>query len=269
MDTFHPTAQVLAATLLSTVAAFTLIWAISLRLKDAGIVDFYWGPGFAAIAWLAWWLGGSRWPGDIVFLALLTLWAFRLGWHMTARHGGIEDARYADMRARHGAAFPARSLWMVFWLQAVIQWLASSPALVLILTAPAIKAALWAWPPTVVLAAMGAALFAFGFGLEVLADRAIDRFRADPANRGKLLTTGLHDRVRHPNYLGEIVLQWGLGLIAFALTLNSLALVGPALMHGLIVKLSGVPMLEAQFASRPGFAEWKARTNALWPRFGR
>jgi steroid 5-alpha reductase family enzyme len=260
------TLQTLSVTLAATVAAFTLIWAMSLRLKDAGIVDFYWGPGFAVIGWLAWWKEGSRWPGDTAFLTLLTLWALRLGWHMTARHGGVEDARYADMRARHGAAFPARSLWMVFWLQAVIQWLASSPALVLMIAYPAHKTALLASPLTALLAAIGTALFVLGFGLEVAADRAIARFKADPANRGKLLTTELHARIRHPNYLGEIVLQWGLGLVAFALTLNPLAFVGPALMHGLIVKLSGVPMLEAQFASRPGFAEWKARTNALWPR---
>jgi steroid 5-alpha reductase family enzyme len=260
---------ILSATLLVTLAAFTALWVASVRLKDAGIVDFYWGPGFAVIGWLAWWMSGSGWRGDIAFLALLTLWAIRLGWHMMARHGGTEDARYAAMRAHHGEDFTRKSLWMVFWLQAVIQWVAASPVLALMLTDPATKMAYAGMPATALLTALGAALFVSGFGLEVAADRAISRFKADPAHRGRLLTTGLHARVRHPNYLGEIVLQWGLGLMAFGLTLNPLALAGPALMHGLIVKLSGVPMLEAQLATRPDFAEWQARTNALWPRFRR
>jgi steroid 5-alpha reductase family enzyme len=268
MTAHFPTLVVLCATLLATLAAFTLIWAFSIRLKDAGIVDFYWGPGFAVIGWLAWWLDDARWRGDLVFLGLLTLWALRLGWHMTARHVGVEDARYADMRARHGPAFGKKSLWMVFWLQALIQWLASSPALVLVLSDPTEKAALLASPVIGLAVATGMALFILGLGLEIAADRAISRFKADPANRGRLLTTGLHARIRHPNYLGEIILQWGLGIMAFGMTLNPLAFVGPALMHGLIVNLSGVPMLEAQFESRPGFAAWKARTNPLWPRFG-
>jgi steroid 5-alpha reductase family enzyme len=261
--------HVLFATLLVTLVAFTLVWALSLRLKDAGIVDFYWGPGFAVIGWLGWWMSGTRSGTDVILLAPLTLWAIRLGWHMAARHGGVEDARYADMRARHGAAFPGKSLWMVFWLQAIIQWLAASPALTLVLAEAGPKAASAATGLTWFLTLAGLGAFVLGFGLQIMADRAINRFRADPANRGQLLTTGLHGHVRHPNYLGEIILQWGLGLVAFAWTFNPLAFAGPALMHGLIMKLSGVPMLDALLQTRPGYAAWKARTNALWPRFSR
>jgi steroid 5-alpha reductase family enzyme len=266
---FGPQMSMLAATLAATFAAFTLLWLLSLRLKDAGIVDFYWGPGFVVVGWLAWWMAGSGFAGDIAFLLALTVWGLRLGWHMAARHGGAEDARYADMRRRHGAAFPARSLWMVFWLQAVILWVASSPVLAVMAAPTSMKALNLTMPPQAAVVMAGATLFFVGLGLEIAADRAIRRFKADPANTGKLLTTGLHAHVRHPNYLGEIVLQWGLGLMALGLTLNPLALLGPALMHGLIWKLSGVPMLEAQFSAREGFAAWRAQTNALWPRFGR
>jgi steroid 5-alpha reductase family enzyme len=243
-----------------TFVAFTLLWLLSLKRKDAGIVDFYWGPGFVLIGWLAVGISGRFDVFTLTFLAGLTTWGLRLGWHMTARHSGTEDARYADMRRRHGAAFPSRSLWMVFWLQAAIQWLAASPALTLAVSAPT---------PSRWLMWLGAGLFAAGFLLEVAADREVERFKADSASRGRLLTTGLRAVVRYPAYLGEIVLQWGLGLMAFAISGNPLAFVGPALMHGLIWKLSGVPLLEAQFAKREGFAEWTARTNALWPRIGR
>jgi steroid 5-alpha reductase family enzyme len=258
----------LLLTFAATVAAFTLIWAESLRRKDAGIVDFYWGPGFVVIGWLGWFLGPRGGGVGLIFLAALTLWGLRLGWHMIARHGGVEDPRYAEMRRVHGPSFGQKSLWMVFWLQAVIQWIAASPALTVVATPAAAADANLATPLFALLFGIGLLAFAGGFALEALADRTVRNFRADPANRGRLLTTGLHARVRHPNYLGEIILQWGLGLMAFALTLNLLALVGPALMHGLIVRLSGVPMLEAHLATREGFAAWKARTNALWPRLG-
>jgi steroid 5-alpha reductase family enzyme len=256
----------LGATLIASLAAFTLFWAASLKLKDAGIVDFYWGPGFVVIGWLAWALApGGGWPG-LVVLAAVSLWGVRLGWHMIARHGGVEDPRYGAMRAAHGSSFATKSLWMVFWLQAAIQWAASSPALSVAATPAVAAAASLASPLPALLFALGLALFAGGFLLEAAADRAIRRFQADPANAGKLLTTGLHARVRHPNYLGEIILQWGIGAMALAASGNPLALVGPAMMHALILRLSGVPMLEAHLAARDGFAEWKARTNALWPR---
>jgi steroid 5-alpha reductase family enzyme len=249
--------SILLATGLATWIAFTLLWVASLPRQDAGIVDFYWGPGFAIIAWLAWLMEGMNELHNGFLLVALTCWGARLGWYMTKRHQGSEDARYRAMRERHGAGFARRSLWMVFWLQASIQWLASSPALVAAIMTP--KPEEWVvW--------IGALVFAAGFALEIMADREVARFRIDPANKGKLLTTGLHARIRHPNYLGEIILQWGMGLIAFGGTLNLLAFVGPALMTGLIVKVSGVPLLEEQFKTRPGYAEWAARAGALWPR---
>jgi steroid 5-alpha reductase family enzyme len=249
--------SVLAITLAATLLAFTLIWLISLWLKDASIVDMYWGPGFAVIAALAGLMAGIKNTFQVILMACIFAWALRLSVHILRRHRG-EDARYAAMRAGHRDNFAVWRLVVIFWLQAVIQWLASTPALVAMLA-----------PPVHVpwLFGLGLSLFCAGFGLEWLADRAVARHRADPANKGKLITAGLHAHVRHPNYLGEIMLQWGLGVMSLGLTLNVLALLGPALMMFLIVKVSGVPLLEAEFAKRPGYAAWAARTNALWPRF--
>jgi steroid 5-alpha reductase family enzyme len=252
----------LFATFASTVVAFTLFWLISLKRRDASVVDFWWGPGFALSGWIAYALAEPPQRAALpVLLVPLTLWALRLGWYMTARHTGEEDARYRVMREAAGAGWPMRSLFMVFWLQAVIQWLASSPALTVALGAPRPMDGL----PLAVMS-LGMFLFAIGLALEIAADSAVRRFKADPANRGKLLTSGLHARIRHPNYLGEIVLQAGFALIAFGLTCNPLALAGPALMIGLLIKLSGVPMLEAELRKRPGFEAWASRTGALLPR---
>jgi steroid 5-alpha reductase family enzyme len=249
--------SILLATFLTTWLAFTLFWAASLPRQDAGIIDFYWGPGFAIIAWLAWWMGSANELHNGLLLVAITSWGARLGWYISKRHTGTEDPRYRAMREHHGTGFNRSSLWIVFWLQATIQWLASSPALVAAIATP---------EPVEWLIWIGALVFAGGFALEIMADSEVARFRADPANRGKLLTTGLHARVRHPNYLGEVILQWGLGLIAFGGTLNPLAFVGPGLMTGLIVKVSGVPLLEEQFRTRPGYAEWVARAGMFWPK---
>ena len=242
----------------ATLAVFTGLWGLSLVRRDASVVDFYWGPGFALIGWAAWVMGGPDGSSlRLLILAGVMLWGFRLGWYILKRHRGVEDARYGAMRARHGASWPIKSLFYVFWLQAIIQFCASSAVLV---------AAVGAAQPVLWIAVTGLIVFGAGLALEAAADRAVARFASDPANRGKLLTTGLHARVRHPNYLGEIILQWGLGLAAFGLTLNPLAFAGAALMTTLIIKVSGVPLLEEQFRQREGYAAWEARTGALWPR---
>jgi steroid 5-alpha reductase family enzyme len=249
--------SVLSATFFITLAAFTLLWAFSLRLKDAGIVDFYWGPGFVIIASVAWLLSPGADPLANIVLAAVGLWGARLGWHMLRRHDGNEDARYRAMREHHGERFAGKSLWMVFWLQAIIQWLASSPALVAFLATPR---------PVVALIGLGALLFALGLAIEVQADRELTAFRKFRKDRSVLMTRGLRGRIRYPNYLGEIILQWGIGMMAFGLTLNPLAFVGPALMTWLIIKVSGVAMLDGQLKDRPGFAEWQQSTGALWPK---
>jgi steroid 5-alpha reductase family enzyme len=247
---------ILVATFGITLFVFTLLWLASLSRHDASIVDFYWGPGFAAIAILAWWMAETGTSRYLLWVPV-TLWGLRLGWHMIHRHHGDEDPRYRAMREHHGASFGRRSLWTVFWLQALIQWIASSPALVAAV-APA--------RDHKGLIEFGLAVFVIGLMIEIWADRELSRFRANPANRGKLLTTGMFARIRHPNYLGEIILQWGIGIAAFGMTFNPLVFIGPAVMTGLIVKLSGVPMLEEQLRDRPGYAQWAAKAGALWPK---
>jgi steroid 5-alpha reductase family enzyme len=249
--------SILLATGLVTWLIFTLFWAASLPRQDASIVDFYWGPGFAIIAWLAWLMGSVNELYNGFLLVAITGWGARLGWYISKRHTGTEDARYRAMRERHGTGFNRSSIWIVFWLQAVLQWIASSPALVAAIVTPRpVEWLIW----------IGALVFACGLGLEIMADKEVERFRADPANKGNLLTTGLHARIRHPNYLGEITLQWGIGLIAFGGTLNPLAFAGPVLMTGLIVKVSGVPLLEEQFRERPGYEQWAAKAGVFWPK---
>jgi steroid 5-alpha reductase family enzyme len=165
------------------------------------------------------------------------------------------------MREKGGPSWPLHSLLWVFMLQAIVMWLVAAP----------LHAAFALTDGTAelflpVLVPIGALVFAVGFVIETVADNAIARFRDDEANRGKLLTTGLFAWSRHPNYFGEATLWWGIGLVALGISGSWMALAGPLLLHLLLVKVSGVPILGAYLSTRPGYAEYAARTSAFVPR---
>lgn len=252
-------AFLLGATLAVTLAAFVAIWLLSRRLTDCGIVDIYWGMGFVVIAWIE--LVGTGAPSlqAVAITALVTLWGVRLTWHLLRRHrrSRSEDARYAAMRDRSGPDWPLTSLWRLFLVQAVALWLVASPVHVALLGAPVHGRA------EVLMA--GALVFALGFVIEAAADSALARFAEDELNRGRLLVTGLFAWSRHPNYFGESLVWWGLGLMAWGATGNLLSFVGPALLTFLLLKVSGVPPLEAHLSSRPGFADYARRTSPFVP----
>lgn len=248
-----------------TTLVFGLLWLYSLRRRDCSVVDLYWAFGFAVIAWVQVALTGDDGVPALVMAILVTIWALRLGFHLVRRHAGAtgEDPRYLAMRERNGPGWENRSFWMIFMLQAVCMWVIASPLHVVVLgprgfdLPPAFASALLA---------AGLVMFAAGFLIEAAADSALARFRKDPANRDRLLTTGLFAWSRHPNYFGEALVWWGLGLVAVAFTGQPLALLGPAFLNLLLVKVSGVPPLEEHLSSRPGFTAYAAATPAFVPR---
>lgn len=241
-----------------TLAAFTLLWILSLRLRDASIADPFWGPAFVLLG--ATYLAGSGGggPRGLLVVGLVSMWAARLGAHLLRRnraHG--EDPRYRAMRAKHGERFAWVSLGTVFWLQGALVWIVGLPLLAAMTPEGALGA----------IDLIGAALALGGLATEAMADAQLVRFRADPSNRGRVLDTGLWRYSRHPNYFGDAVFWWGLGLVALAAG-RPWALTGPAVMTFLLVKVSGVALLERSLgASRPGYAEYARRTSAFipWP----
>ena len=239
-------------------AAFTALWLASLALRDASIVDIFWGPGFVLMGWLYHLVSSPRTGLGLLACALVTAWGVRLAVHLAVRNAGAgEDYRYRQWRERSGAAFWWVSLPKVFLLQAVVLWVVSSP---LLLAQRPLTGAGWGW-----LIPAGLVLWAIGFFFETVADWQLLAFRRDPASRGRVLDRGLWRSSRHPNYFGEAVLWWGIGLIAAAAG-GPLALVGPALLTFTLVKISGVAMLDrALVARRPGYAEYIARTPSFLP----
>jgi steroid 5-alpha reductase family enzyme len=258
--TMTATMTILALSLAVTLAAFALLWAWSARARDSGVVDFYWGPGFAVIGTIGLARLDAPSPAQLAFVVLTGMWAARLTFHLVRRHRSCatEDPRYAAMREAGGPNFVARSFLTIFMLQAVVMWLVAAPVHVATTTQAARDPGL--------ISLLGALLFFAGLAIETMADAQLARFKADPRNRGRLFTEGLFAWSRHPNYLGESLLWWGLALIAFDIAGSFLAFAGPALLTLLLLKVSGVPMLDAHLASREGFADYARRVPAFLPR---
>ena len=243
--------------------AATLLWMLSLTLRDASIADVCWGLGFVLLAWLYCVLSPALTPRSWLVAALITLWGGRLALHIFRRnHGKGEDPRYQAMRASHGPAFWWRSLFTVFWLQGVILWFVALPLLV---TARASQPA-----ALTVVDALGVLLFAVGFAFEVVGDYQLERFKAEASNCGTVLDRGLWRYTRHPNYFGDATMWWGLYVIAASTPGGWLTVLSPSLMTLLLLRVSGVTLLEEGLkASKPGYREYIVRTPAFFPWFPR
>lgn len=240
-----------------SLAAMLALWVASLRLRDVSIVDVYWGPGFAVIAWTAVAVAGAS-PRGLLVAALTTAWGVRLGVHLARRRRGHgEDRRYAAMRAARGGRFPLVSLFTVFLLQAALLWIVSLP----------VQAAAASGGRLGLLDAAGTLLCVAGIAVEATADAQLARFLARPGSGARVMDEGLWRWSRHPNYFGDAVVWWGLGAVG-AGGGAPWTLAGPLVMTVLLVKVSGVALLESTIgARRPGYAEYAERTSAFvpWP----
>lgn len=249
------------AAVLVLAVSLVVLWLISLAITDASIVDVFWGPGFAIVAWTcAWSRGFELDAGQWLLLALVSVWALRLGVYLGWRnHKHGEDRRYRAMRERVGPRFGLVSLVLVFGLQGAMLFVVSLP----------IQAALLAgggpWFGVVALASL--ALWLVGLWFESIGDWQLARFKADPRNAGKIMNRGLWAWTRHPNYFGDFAVWWGHFGLALALGVPWWTIVSPVAMSVLLMKVSGVPLLEASLkARRPAYAEYVRRTSGFFPR---
>lgn len=239
-------------------AVMVAAWLVSLWRTDASVIDSFWG---AAIAGLGWYYVMSAGPdGAVAWLALflVTAWGGRLSAYLTWRNWGEpEDFRYRKMREKHGGRFPAVSLVSVFLLQALLAWVVS---------APLFQAAVGRGGPGAV-GWIGAGVAVAGLIWEIVADWQLQRFLAERSDEDEVLTGGLWRFSRHPNYFGEFVFWWGMFLLVASTGGYLWSVVGPLLMSVLLLRVSGVPMLEEKLEQRPQFRRYAERTNAFFPWF--
>jgi steroid 5-alpha reductase family enzyme len=248
------TLEVALATAAGVALLMLVVWAVSLVMKDASIVDIVWGLGFVLIAWIAWAVrsdGGAR----LTLAAVLTtVWGLRLTGYLAWRNlGKGEDYRYQAMRRRHGRRFPLVSLLTVFGLQGVLMWIVALPVQATAGTSLGI------------IDVAGVALWATGMFFETVGDLQLARFKRDPANQGRVLDTGLWRYTRHPNYFGDFLVWWGLYLVALA-SGAWWTIIGPAVMSALLIRYSGAGLLEKTIGRRrPGYDDYVRRTNTFFP----
>lgn len=249
---------VLGAAALAVGALMLLTWLVSLRMHDVSIVDPVWGLAFVAAVWAAFAVADGDDGRRLLLALLVTVWGVRLFGYLAWRHGGRgEDRRYTAMRERNPDTFAVRALVTVFGLQAL---------LVLVVSLPVQMGQIPPTPGLGVLAVVGTAVWAVGLAFESVGDAQLARFRADPANRGKVLDTGLWRYTRHPNYFGDFLVWWGLFIVAAEAGVWW-TVVGPVVMSVLLVRVSGVSLLEKDIsARRPGYADYVRRTSAFLPR---
>lgn len=249
--------QMILTPLIAALLAFTALWPISIYRRDVSIVDLVWGPGFfLQLAIVGVMLDAISLHGWFL-LILVGVWSARLGVVLCARRWreGHEDARYQTIRASWGTTFWWKSLFIVFVLQAILQWLVVLGP-ISGMTAPPSALGPLTW--------LGAAIAVAGLGLETLADRQLDTFkRTAPA--GALMTTGLRAHVRHPNYAGEIVF-W-VGIAAICIDAGAwLGLISPILITVFLTKVSGAPLLDERLSeSRPDYAAYRAEVPGFVP----
>ncbi|MFF0413267.1 DUF1295 domain-containing protein [Kitasatospora sp. NPDC004745] len=251
----------LGVTAAVTLAVLLAAFAVGVRTGRHRGVDVAWGLAFAAVALTGYALSAGH--GDegrrLLATALVTVWGLRLSAHLWWRaRGAPEDRRYARMLSRAPAG-PARTryaLRIVYLLQAAIVWFVSLP----------VQAAQYLPSPPGALAWAGAALWALGLAFETVGDHQLTRFKADPANRGRVMDRGLWRYTRHPNYFGDACVWWGLFLLAADAPVGWAFVLSPLLMTYLLAFGSGKPMLERQLgAERPGWADYAARTSGFLP----
>lgn len=239
-------------------ALMTLTWLISLPIRNTGIVDIVWGFGFCVVAVTTRASADGVAGRQNLLTGLTVLWGLRLAGYLAWRNiGKPEDYRYAAMRRRAGARWPVQSLVTVFALQGLLLFVVALP----IQLAQTTKSPSPGW-----LAGVGAALWLVGFIFESVGDFQLARFKGDPANAGRVMDRGLWRYTRHPNYFGDAVAHWGLFLVALSTPHGWLTALSPALMTFLLLRVSGVALLERSIGKRrPEYAEYQRRTSAFFP----
>ena len=239
----------------------TFLWLISVFLKNVSIVDLFWGFGFVLSSVVYFILTDGNSPRKILLLVLVTIWGLRLSLYLAWRNiGKGEDFRYREFRRQYGEnRYWWISYFQTFLLQGLLMWLISAPLL----------GAQYLEPQNDlnILDFAGIIIWSVGFLFEAGGDWQLARFKSNPANKGKVLSTGFWRYTRHPNYFGDAAVWWGFALICLSAG-SYIPVLGSVLMTLLIIKVSGVALLEKTLKSnKPEYIAYVEKTSAFIPWF--
>lgn len=253
--------MIFAINFAAVLGLMTAGWAVSLVRRNVTLADALWGAGFVLIAWLTFFTAHGYMPRMLFLCVLVTCWGVRLAAYMILRsRGKKEDKRYAAWRQKYGDSFWWVSLFKVFWLQALFQWLvALGVQYGQIRSVPA---------GFTLLDGIGVLVWITGFVVESAADLQLFRFLSNPANAGRVMERGLWRYSRHPNYFGESLMWWGIFIIVLSVPWGIWTIVSPILITYSLLRLSGVRLMEQlEFSNNPEYQAYAGRTSAFIPWF--
>jgi steroid 5-alpha reductase family enzyme len=240
------------------IVIYMVIWFFFSQLLNRNdIADIAWGPGFVVTAISAMILSNGTTQRGFLVLSLVILWAVRLAIHVFLRNRGkSEDARYKKWRQDWGKQVVIRSFFQIFILQGLLIIIISLPVTFIITSKQNLLG---------IFDFLGICIWLTGFFFEAVGDYQLMKYKKIPENKGKIITQGLWRYTRHPNYFGEVVLWWGIYIIALSVSLGWTAILGPVTITFLILKVSGIPLLEEKYKDNPEFQTYKRRTSAFFP----
>jgi steroid 5-alpha reductase family enzyme len=250
------------STFLVILGLMTLLWLVSLLLKNSSIVDIFWGIGFVISGWVYFTLTPDGFLlRKLLISILVTIWGLRLSLYVFWRNWGKgEDFRYRKWREEAGSRWWWQSLLKVFILQGILMW---------IISAPLLAAQINSIPDHLtVIDFLGVALWLIGFFFESAGDLQLAGFKANPANKGKVMDRGVWRYTRHPNYFGDSAQWWGYFLVS-ASAGGWWTVFSPLLMTLFLLRVSGVLLLEKTLKNRPGYNDYIESTSVFIPWFPR
>ncbi len=237
--------------------AMTLLWALSLFIKDASIVDIFWGTGFVIVGWAYFLMSHIVTSRHWLLMIIVTIWGLRLSLYLAKRNiGKGEDFRYQRWREEEAKRWWWLSYFRVFLLQGLIMWIVS---------ASLAGTQLYSSAQIGILDFLAVILWLIGFAFEAGGDWQLMRFKSNPDNAGKVLNTGFWRYTRHPNYFGDSMQWWAFYLIALAAG-AWWTIFSPIIMTFFLMRVSGVPMLESSLKKRkPEYQEYIEKTSSFFP----
>lgn len=254
ISTMEPLLSLLIQSAMAIFLFMVGIFFLAIYKKDNSIVDIAWGIGFMVIAAICLFASPQTHPIQLIITTCIFIWGARLAIHIRMRKkDNEEDFRYKNWR----------DSWKCFYLRSFFQIYMLQGTLMLIIAAPLYTTALTPtqhWLTT----SIGLIIFLVGFGFEAIGDWQLMQFKKDKKNKGKIMTTGLWSTTRHPNYFGEVTLWWGIWLIA--IPSSWLSIISPLMITFLILKVSGIPMLEEKYQERADWKKYANKTPAFFPR---
>ncbi len=253
--------QILLSNFILLMACMLVLWLISIPVRDVSFVDTFWAAGFIIVAGATYAMTGGGTERRKLLLLITAIWGARLATYLFLRwRREGPDGRYVSLLKKAPGNVHMQSLKKVFLIQGPLLWTVSLPVQLGQIQVEPSSLGILTW--------FGTALAVVGIFFEAIGDHQMSAFKSDPDNQGKVMDQGLWRYTRHPNYFGDCCVWWGLFLLAAETSLGRWSLIGPVLITWILVRWSGVPLLERRLQrTRPGYVEYLQQTSSFipWP----